>query len=325
MFFENFSGICNNNDFFCDEYKEGLNFKEDDISLQFLNKSQSFCIDNSIYLTKEIVDNKISNEIFSIENTTFSTMGKDSEQISSSNQSSSNQSCLNNNINQNEINDLTQLLPNNHIRQNVKYKFIPEEKKKFMGRKRRNDESNQNKTWNNEMDVWKNIRVKINKSLYSILNKFSKKYGFSKFYRFNGNISTKKDINEVLLNENVKNYIIRQGISNNFNKGKTEQEKENIKKNNLNLICKILQYENNLDEKPFTDFVNMKFERFYYDIFLNIENKNINIFFKNENNFHQFIHNLDGEKKDVYVKIAMNIYKIYKDKKSRTPKIKYCK
>ena len=320
MFFENFSGICNNNDFFCDEYKE-----DDDISLKFLNKSQSFCIDNSIYLTKEIVDNKISNEIFSIENTTFSTMGKDSEQISTSNQSSSNQSCLNNNINQNEINDLTQLLPNNHIRQNVKYKFIPEEKKKFMGRKRRNDESNQNKTWNNEMDVWKNIRVKINKSLYSILNKFSKKYGFSKFYRFNGNISTKKDINEVLLNENVKNYIIRQGISNNFNKGKTEQEKENINKNNLNLICKILQYENNLDEKPFTDFVNMKFERFYYDIFLNIENKNINIFFKNENNFHQFIHNLDGEKKDVYVKIAINIYKIYKDKKSRTPKIKYCK
>ena len=320
MFFENFSGICNNNDFFCDEYKE-----DDDISLKFLNKSQSFCIDNSIYLTKEIVDNKISNEIFSIENTTFSTMGKDSEQISTSNQSSSNQSCLNNNINQNEINDLTQLLPNNHIRQNVKYKFIPEEKKKFMGRKRRNDESNQNKSWNNEMDVWKNIRVKINKSLYSILNKFSKKYGFSKFYRFNGNISTKKDINEVLLNENVKNYIIRQGISNNFNKGKTEQEKEKINKNNLNLICKILQYENNLDEKPFTDFVNMKFERFYYDIFLNIENKNINIFFKNENNFHQFIHNLDGEKKDVYVKIAMNIYKIYKDKKSRTPKIKYCK
>jgi hypothetical protein len=320
MFFENFSGICNNNDFFCDEYKE-----DDDISLKFLNKSQSFCIDNSIYLTKEIANNKISNEIFSIENTTFSTMGKDSEQISSSNQSSSNQSCLNNNINQNEINDLTQLLPNNHIRQNVKYKFIPEEKKKFMGRKRRNDESNQNKTWNNEMDVWKNIRVKINKSLYSILNKFSKKYGFSKFYRFNGNISTKKDINEVLLNENVKNYIIRQGISNNFNKGKTEQEKENINKNNLNLICKILQYENNLDEKPFTEFVNMKFERFYYDIFLNIENKNINIFFKNENNFHQFIHNLDGEKKDVYVKIAMNIYKIYKDKKSRTPKIKYCK
>ena len=320
MFFENFSGICNNNDFFCDEYKE-----DDDISLKFLNKSQSFCIDNSIYLTKEIANNKISNEIFSIENTTFSTMGKDSEQISSSNQSSSNQSCLNNNINQNEINDLTQLLPNNHIRQNVKYKFIPEEKKKFMGRKRRNDESNQNKTWNNEMDVWKNIRVKINKSLYSILNKFSKKYGFSKFYRFNGNISTKKDINEVLLNENVKNYIIRQGISNNFNKGKTEQEKENIKKNNLNLICKILQYENNLDEKPFTDFVNMKFERFYYDIFLNIENKNINIFFKNENNFHQFINNLEGEKKNVYVKIAMNIYKIYKDKKSRTPKIKYCK
>ena len=320
MFFENFSGICNNNDFFCDEYKE-----DDDISLKFLNKSQSFCIDNSIYLTKEIVDNKISNEIFSIENTTFSTMGKDSEQISTSNQSSSNQSCLNNNINQNEINDLTQLLPNNHIRQNVKYKFIPEEKKKFMGRKRRNDESNQNKTWNNEMDVWKNIRVKINKSLYSILNKFSKKYGFSKFYRFNGNISTKKDINEVLLNENVKNYIIRQGISNNFNKGKTEQEKEKINKNNLNLICKILQYENNLDEKPFTEFVNMKFERFYYDIFLNIENKNINIFFKNENNFHQFIHNLDGEKKDVYVKIANNIYKIYKDKKSRTPKIKYCK
>ena len=261
MFFENFSGICNNNDFFWDEYKEGLNFKEDDISLQFLNKSQSFCIDNSIYLTKEIVDNKISNEIFSIENTTFSTMGKDSEQISSSNQSSSNQSCFNNNINHNEINDLTQLLPNNHIRQNVKYKFIPEEKKKLMGRKRRNDESNRNKSWDNEMDVWKNIRVKINKSLYSILNKFSKKYGFSKFYRFNGNISTKKDINEVLLNENVKNYIIRQGISNNFNKGKTEQEKENINKNNLNLI----------------------------------------------------------------VKIAMNIYKIYKDKKSRTPKIKYCK
>ena len=124
MFFENFSGICNNNDFFCDEYKE-----DDDISLKFLNKSQSFCIDNSIYLTKEIANNKISNEIFSIENTTFSTMGKDSEQISSSNQSSSNQSCLNNNINQNEINDLTQLLPNNHIRQNVKYKFIPEEKK----------------------------------------------------------------------------------------------------------------------------------------------------------------------------------------------------
>ena len=325
MFFDNFSGICNNNDFFCDEYKEGLNFKEDDISLQFLNKSQSFCIDNSIYLTKEIVDNKISNEIFSIENTTFSTMGKDSEQISSSNQSSSNQSCLNNNINQNEINDLTQLLPNNHIRQNVKYKFIPEEKKKFMGRKRRNDESNQNKTWNNEMDVWKNIRVKINKSLYSILNKFSKKYGFSKFYRFNGNISTKKDINEILLNENVKNYIIRQGISNNFNKGKTEEEIEKNNKNNLNLICKILKFENNLDKKPFTEFVNMNFKDFYENIFLNKENNDINILYQNKFNFYLFIKTLDDEKKNVYETIATTIYKIFKEKKSRTPKIKNSK
>jgi hypothetical protein len=323
MFCENFSGICNSNGFFCDEYKENLNYKEDDgTPLIFLNKSQSFCLDDSIFLSKEIANNKIVNENFSIENnksenTTFSTIGKETEQISSSNQSS-----LNNNIIQNEINDLTHLLPNHHVRQNVKYKFIPEEKKKLMGRKRRNDESNRNKSWDNEMDVWKNLRVKINKSMYSILNKFSKKYGFSKFYRFNGNISTKKDINEILLNENVKNYIIRQGISNNFNKGKTEQEKEKINKNNLNLICKILQYESNLDEKPFTEFVNMKFESFYYDIFLNIENKDINIFFKNENNFHQFINNLEGEKKNVYVKIAMNIYKIYKDKKSRTPKIK---
>ena len=86
-----------------------------------------------------------------------------------------------------------------------------------------------------------------------------------------------------------------------------------------------MQFEKNLENKPFTDFVNMNFKVFYFDIFLNIKNKEINILYKNENNFYHFIKNLDGEKKKVYEKIAKNIYDIYENKKSRTPKIKECK
>ena len=324
MFFETFCRVDSHN-YFVDEYKEEPYYNTDDkFNLIFLKKNNSFGIDESIFYTNEMQSKKIVIENKS-ENTTFSTSEKELDQIALD--SISNQSGLlnYNENNENDMNDLSHLLPkNNNTEQNIRYKFIPEEKKKFMGRKKRNDESNRTKSWDNEMDVWKNIRVKINKSLYSILNKFSKKYGFNKFFSFNGKISTKKDINEILLNENIKNYIIRQGISNNFNKGKTEEEKEKINKNNLNLICKILQFEKNLDKKPFTEFVNMNFKAFYFDIFLNVENKEINILYRNENNFHQFIKNLDGEKKKVYERIATTIYDIYENKKSRTPKIKDC-
>jgi len=329
MFYENILRIDSQN-FFVDEYKEDPNYNaEEDFNLKLMTKNHSFGIDDSIFFTNEMMSSKkIIIENNKSENTNFSTNEKELDQLALD--SISNQTGLNynenNNVSESDMNDLSHLLPkNNNIEQNIRYKFIPEEKKKFMGRKRRNDESNRTKSWDNEMDVWKNIRVKINKSLYSILNKFSNKYGFSKFFSFNGKISTKKDINEILLNENIKNYIIRQGISNNFNKGKTEEEKEKINKNNLNLICKILQYEKNLEKKPFTEFVNMNFKVFYFDIFLNTENKDINILYRNENNFHQFIKNLKGEKKEVYEKIAKKIYDIYKNKKSRTPKIKDCK
>jgi hypothetical protein len=330
MFVEHFSGISSDNDFLCNECQENLYCEADDDNCSiFITKSKfpSFNLDESIFYTNEITNYKKVNEQISTdynksENTTFSLYEKESEQISII----SNQTGPENNKESNDIKDLAHLLPNNNnTKQNVRYKIIPEEKKKFMGRKRRNDESNRKKSWDNQMDVWKNIRVKINKSLHSIINEFSKKYGFNKFFSFNGNISTKKDINEILLNENIKNYIIRQGISNNFNKGKTEDEKEKNNKNNLNLICKILQFENNLDYKPFTEFVNMNFKKFYFDIFLNNKNNDINILYQNKYNFHQFIKELDGEKKKVYEKIAKNIYDIYENKKSRTPKIKECK
>lgn len=325
MFFENLCRIDSLSDF-AEEYKEDKNNKSDyEANIFLLTKNNSFGLDDSVFFTNEMQMKKIFIENNKSENTTFSTNEKELDQASL--ESISNQTgILNYNENNNDVNDLSHLLPkNNNCEQNIRYKFIPEEKKKLMGRKRRNDESERSKSWDNEMDVWKNIRVKINKSLYSILNKFSKKYGFNKFFSFNGKISTKKDINEILLKENIKNYIIRQGISNNFNKGKTEEEKEKINKNNLNLICKILQFEKNLENKPFTKFVNMNFKDFYFDIFLNVENKEVNILYKNENNFYHFIKNLDGKKKEVYERIAKNIYKIYKNKKSRTPKIKECK
>ncbi len=329
MFFEQFAGINSDNDFFCNECQENLNFNTDDDNCSIFltkNKFSNFCLDESIFYTNEITNSKKMNDQNSTdiksENTTFSINEKESEPTLII----SNQTGQENKIESNDIKDLTHLLPKkNNVKQNVRYKFIPEEKKKFMGRKRRNDESNRKKSWDNEMDVWKNIRVKINKSLHSIINEFSKKYGFNKFFSFNGNISTKKDINEILLNENIKNYVIRQGISNNFNKGKTEEEIENNNKNNLNLICKILKFENNLDKKPFTEFVNMNFKKFYFDIFLNNKNNDINILYQNKYNFHQFIKELDGEKKKVYEKIATRIYDIYENKKSRTPKIKNCK
>ena len=330
MFVEHFSGISSDNDFLCNECQENLYCEADDDNCSiFITKSKfpSFNLDESIFYTNEITNYKKVNEQISTdynksENTTFSLYEKESEQISII----SNQTGPENNKESDDIKDLAHLLPNNNnTKQNVRYKIIPEEKKKFMGRKRRNDESNRKKSWDNQMDVWKNIRVKINKSLHSILNEFSKKYGFNKFFSFNGKISTKKDVNEILLNENIKNYIIRQGISNNFNKGKTEDEKEKNNKNNLNLICKILQFENNLDKKPFTEFVNMNFKDFYENIFLNKENNDINILYQNKFNFYLFIKTLDDEKKNVYETIATTIYKIFKEKKSRTPKIKNCK
>ena len=93
----------------------------------------------------------------------------------------------------------------------------------------------------------------------------------------------------------------------------------------MNLICKILQFENNLDYKPFTEFVNMNFKDFYENIFLNKENNDINILYQNKYNFYLFIKTLDDEKKNVYETIATTIYKIFKEKKSRTPKIKNSK
>ena len=216
MFVEHFSGISSDNDFLCNECQENLYCEADDDNCSIFitkSKSSSFNLDESIFYTNEITNSKKMNDQNSTdiksENTTFSINEKESDQTLII----SNQTGQENKIESNDIKDLTHLLPKkNNVKQNVRYKIIPEEKKKFMGRKRRNDESNRKKSWDNQMDVWKNIRVKINKSLHSILNEFSKKYGFNKFFSFNGKISTKKDVNEILLHENIKNYIIRQGI-----------------------------------------------------------------------------------------------------------------
>ncbi len=302
------------------------------------NKCESFesCgFDPSIYIVNyETYQSTVNEKVFNkknlfeeIENNDTSLFAVEKNgSIYNNNNNNNNNDDTNNILKENDMNSLSELLPlnNNNSSKKYQYKIIPEEKKKFMGRKRRNDQSERQKSWDNEMDVWKNIRVRINKSLFIILNNFSKIYGLNKFYSFNGKISTKKDINEKLLKESVKNYIIRQGISNNFNKGKTEKEQEIINKNNLHLIYKILETEkNNLNQnKPFTYFVNMEFKDFYFNIFINKDNKELNDIFKNKNNFYEFIKDYELDKKNVYNKVATKIYEIYDEKKSRTPKIK---
>jgi hypothetical protein len=331
-----------------EQYLKTSSFDNDNISLFGENPDNFFSLkkfesfgsyDSSIYIVNNETNQSTVNEkVINKKNLFEESENNDTSSFAvektgsiyyyynNNNNNNNNNDDKNNILNENDMNSLSDLLPlnNNNSSKKYQYKIIPEEKKKFMGRKRRNDQSERQKSWDNEMDVWKNIRVRINKSLFIILNNFSKLYGLNKFYSFNGKISTKKDINEKLLNESIKNYIIRQGISNNFNKGKSEKEQEIINKNNLHLIYKILETEkNNLNQnKPFTEFVNMEFKDFYFNIFINKDNKEINEIYKNKNNFYEFINDYELAKKKVYNYVATEIYKIYGDKKSRTPKIK---
>ena len=67
--------------------------------------------------------------------------------------------------------------------------------------------------------------------------------------------------------DTIKEYIIKSGISNKYN-----LEKINNKINEI-LIENILTFEKSKDIKPFTNFMNMKFKKFYFKIFL-CNNKN---------------------------------------------------
>ena len=202
--------------------------------------------------------------------------------------------------------------------------IISQTKKNKRGRRKKNEIYNTEakKSWNDPMNIWKAIRVRINKYLFEKLNMLSKKYSFSEFHKFNGKFSTKKEVNESLLNGTIKNYIINSDISGNYNKKRKINENINIDSlNNSELIEKILKYETTEDNKPFTNFMNMEFKKFYFEIFLK-ENDNNNLN-ENLNNFNQYIKDFDKEKKKKFKEVAENIYTIYKNKTKKNLKIKF--
>ena len=204
------------------------------------------------------------------------------------------------NNNNNDSNNIFQTKKNNRGRrkQNKNYKNKPK------------------KSWDDKMNIWKSIRVRINKYLFQKLNMLSKQYHFTNFYKFNGKISIKKDVNEKLLNGTIKNYIINSGISGNYNKKRKFDENKNINGlDNSNLIKNVLIHENSLNNnKPFTKFINMKFKKFYFNIFLeDNSNNNLNENNKNLKNFYQYIKDYNEERKKIYIKVAQNIYNIYEN------------
>jgi len=227
--------------------------------------------------------------------------------------------------NKDEENKTNLLLLNKSIKKKGYYfKKISQTKKNNMGRRKQNENYNNKpkKSWDHPMNIWKCIRVRINKYLFKKLNMLSKKYSFSEFHKFDGKISTKKEDNELLLNGTIKNYIIKSGISGNYNKKRKINENKNIDNlNNSDLIEKILKYETTEDNKPFTNFINMEFKYFYFEIFLkNNDNNNLN---ENLKNFNQYIKDFDEEKKRKYKEIAENIYTIYENKIKKNLKIKF--
>jgi hypothetical protein len=205
-----------------------------------------------------------------------------------------------NNNNNNDSNNIFQTKKNNRGRrkQNKNYKNKPK------------------KSWDDKMNIWKSIRVRINKYLFQKLNMLSKQYHFTNFYKFDGKISIKKDVNEKLLNGTIKNYIINSGISGNYNKKRKIEENKNINGlDNSNLIKNVLIHENSLNNnKPFTKFINMKFKKFYFNIFLeDNSNNNLNENNKNLKNFYQYIKDYNEERKKIYIEVAQNIYNIYEN------------
>jgi len=161
--------------------------------------------------------------------------------------------------------------------------------------------------------IWKSIRVMINDYLFKKLNMLSNQYYFSNFYKFDAKISTKKEDNENLLNGTIENYIIESGISGNYNKKRKINENKNINNlDNSNLIEKILNYEKEFDNKPFTNFMNMKFKKFYFNIFLEDNTNNLNENNNNLKNFYQYIKDYNEERKKIYINVAKNIYNILK-------------
>ena len=164
------------------------------------------------------------------------------------------------------------------------------------------------------MNIWKSIRVMINDYLFKKLNMLSNQYYFSNFYKFSGEISIKKEENENLLNGTIENYIIESGISGNYNKKRKINENKNINNlDNSNLIEKILNYEKEFDNKPFTNFMNMKFKKFYFNIFLEDNTNNLNENNNNLKNFYQYIKDYNEERKKIYINVAKNIYNIYEN------------
>jgi len=97
-----------------------------------------------------------------------------------------------NNNNNNDSNNIFQTKKNNRGRrkQNKNYKNKPK------------------KSWDDKMNIWKSIRVRINKYLFQKLNMLSKQYHFTNFYKFDGKISIKKDVNEKLLNGQLKIILL---------------------------------------------------------------------------------------------------------------------
>ena len=161
--------------------------------------------------------------------------------------------------------------------------------------------------------IWKSIRVMINDYLFKKLNMLSNQYYFSNFYKFSGEISIKKEENENLLNGTIENYIIESGISGNYNKKRKINENKNINNlDNSNLIEKILEHEKEFDNKPFTNFINMKFKKFYFNIFLEDNTNNLNKNNNNLKNFYQVIKDYNEERKKIYINVAKNIYNILK-------------
>lgn len=159
------------------------------------------------------------------------------------------------------------------------------------------------KSWKHPMNIWKWIRVRINNYLFEKLNMLSNEYLFSKFFKFSGDISTNKEDNESLLNGTIKEYIIKSGINNKYN-----LEKINNKINEI-LIEKILTFEKSKDIKPFTNFMNMKFKKFYFKIFI-CKNKN----YRNTlpKKFYQYLEKIEKRKRKRYKKVARRIYQIFK-------------
>ena len=57
--------------------------------------------------------------------------------------------------------------------------------------------------------------------------------------------------------------------------------------------------------------INLKFKKFYFNIFLEDNTNNLNKNNKNLKNFYQYIKDYNEERKKIYIEDAQNIYNIY--------------